>query len=97
MIAPGTFYQESIRAAKILNRRAILLIGENPPPAELAPDTIAVDYLPYSQILNNPWGRNSSVNTMRIRAIASLYCEPTIGSLACDAIEGQLTAISRSN
>lgn len=50
MIAPGTFYQESIRAAKILNRWAILLIGENPPPAELAPDTIAVDYLPYSQI-----------------------------------------------
>jgi rhamnosyltransferase subunit B len=50
VIAPGNFYQESVRAAKQLNRRAILLIGENSPPADLSPDIIAVDYVPYSQI-----------------------------------------------
>jgi rhamnosyltransferase subunit B len=48
--APGTFYQESIRAARQLNRRAVLLIGDNPPPADLTSDTIAIDYAPYSQI-----------------------------------------------
>jgi rhamnosyltransferase subunit B len=47
---PGTFYQESIRAAKQLNRRAVLLIGDNPPPKDLTPDMIAIDYAPYSQI-----------------------------------------------
>jgi rhamnosyltransferase subunit B len=50
VISPGTFYQESIRAAKQLNRRAVLLIGENPPPADLSKDIIAIDYIPYSQI-----------------------------------------------
>ena len=30
---PGNFYQESIQAAKLLNRRAVLLIGNNAPPA----------------------------------------------------------------
>lgn len=49
VMAPGTFYQESIAAAKLLNRRAILLIGENTPP-NLSPDIIAIDYIPYSQI-----------------------------------------------
>lgn len=50
VIAPGTFYQESIRAARRVNRRAVLLIGENPPPANLADDMIAIDHIPYSQI-----------------------------------------------
>jgi rhamnosyltransferase subunit B len=48
--APGTFYEESIRAARQLSRRAVLLIGDNPLPADLAPDIIAIDYAPYSQI-----------------------------------------------
>lgn len=47
---PGTFYQESIRAVRQLNRRAVLLIGDNPLPADLTPDIIAIDYIPYSQI-----------------------------------------------
>lgn len=47
---PGTFYQESIQATKQLNRRAVLLIGENPPPAELSQDIVAINYAPYSQI-----------------------------------------------
>jgi rhamnosyltransferase subunit B len=47
---PGNFYQESIQAAKLLNRRAVLLIGNNPPPENLSEDIIAVSYAPYSQI-----------------------------------------------
>jgi rhamnosyltransferase subunit B len=50
VVTPGTFYQESIEAAKQLNRRAILLIGNNPPPTNLSEEMIAVDYVPYSQI-----------------------------------------------
>lgn len=50
VMVPGTFYQESIQAARQLNRRAILLIGENTPPANLAEEIIAVKYVPYSQI-----------------------------------------------
>ncbi len=46
----GNFYQESIQAAKQLNRRAVLLIGKNSPPENLSPDVIAVNYAPYSQI-----------------------------------------------
>ena len=47
---PGTFYSESIQAATQLNRRAVLLIGENKPPNDLSKDMIAVKYAPYSQI-----------------------------------------------
>jgi rhamnosyltransferase subunit B len=50
VMVPGTFYQESIRAAKQLNRRAILLIGKNAPPDDLSEDMMAIDYVPYSQI-----------------------------------------------
>lgn len=47
---PGNFYLASIEAIQQLNLRAILLIGENPPPANLSQDIIAIDYVPYSQI-----------------------------------------------
>ncbi len=50
VLTPGNFYLESIAAAKQLKRRAILLIGENPPPVNLPAEIIAIDYLPYSQI-----------------------------------------------
>lgn len=50
VMTPGNFYQESIEAAKQLNRRAVLLIGKNPPPENLPEDMIAVKYGPYSQI-----------------------------------------------
>jgi rhamnosyltransferase subunit B len=50
VMAPGSFYEESIQAAKLLNRRAVLLIGKNPPPKNLSEDIIAVSYVPYSQI-----------------------------------------------
>jgi rhamnosyltransferase subunit B len=50
VMIPGSFYQESIAAARQLNRRAVLLIGKNPPPANLPTDLIAIDYVPHSQI-----------------------------------------------
>lgn len=50
VMAPGNFYQESIQAAKQLNRRAVLLIGNNTPPENLSKDILAVSYVPYSQI-----------------------------------------------
>lgn len=50
VMAPGRFYEESIEAAKLLNRRAVLLIGKNPPPNNLSENMVAVNYAPYSQI-----------------------------------------------
>lgn len=50
VMTPGRFYQESIQAAKLLNRRAVLLIGKNTPPENLSQDILAVSYVPYSQI-----------------------------------------------
>jgi UDP:flavonoid glycosyltransferase YjiC (YdhE family) len=50
VMSPGSFYQESIQAAKRLNRRAVLLIGKNIPPENLPKDILAVSYAPYSQI-----------------------------------------------
>ncbi|KAM3109196.1 glycosyltransferase [Phormidesmis sp. 146-33] len=50
VMSPGNFYKESIQAAKLLNRRAVLLIGKNPPPEGLSAEIIAVKYAPYSQI-----------------------------------------------
>ena len=50
VMAPGNFYEESIKVAKRLNRRAVLLIGKNAPPDHLSEGIIAVKYTPYSQI-----------------------------------------------
>ncbi len=50
VLDPGNFYQESIQAAKLLNRRAVLLIGKNTPPENCLSDIVAVNYAPYSQI-----------------------------------------------
>ena len=50
VMSPGEFYTESIKAAKMLDRRAVLLTGKNSPPEGLTKDIIAVDYVPYSQI-----------------------------------------------
>lgn len=47
---PGNFYQESIQAAELLNRRAVLLIGKNTSPENLSKDIICASYVPYSQI-----------------------------------------------
>jgi rhamnosyltransferase subunit B len=51
-MAPGQFYEESIKAAKRLNRRAVLLIGKNVPPVNLSDSIILVNYAPYSQLFS---------------------------------------------
>lgn len=53
VMAPGRFYQESIEAVKLLNCRAVLLIGKNIPPDNLPDNILAVDYAPYSQIFKS--------------------------------------------
>lgn len=47
------FYRESIAAAKLLNRRAVLLIGDerNQPQESLPPSIIAIDYAPFESLL----------------------------------------------
>jgi rhamnosyltransferase subunit B len=46
----GNFYQESLQAVIQLNRRAVFLIGNNPPLEKLPANVLAVNYAPYSQI-----------------------------------------------
>jgi rhamnosyltransferase subunit B len=50
MFAPGTFYQESLAAAKILNRRAIFLMGQNTLFQNLPETMLAFDYIPFQDI-----------------------------------------------
>lgn len=50
VLNPGVFYSESIQAAIQLNRRAVLLIGKNPPPDNLPKKIVAIKYAPYSTI-----------------------------------------------
>jgi rhamnosyltransferase subunit B len=47
------FYHESIKAARLLNRRAVLLVGDerNLPKEPLPAGIVAFDYAPYGQIL----------------------------------------------
>jgi rhamnosyltransferase subunit B len=52
VMAPGQFYEESIKAAKRLNRRAVLLIGKNVLSANLSDSIISVNYAPYSQLFS---------------------------------------------
>jgi len=52
VLSPGDFYQESIRAATQLNRRAILLISKNPLPQNLPESIVAFNYVPYSEIFS---------------------------------------------
>jgi rhamnosyltransferase subunit B len=50
VLVPGDFYTESIQAVKMLNRRAVLLIGTNPVPENLPESIVAFDYARYSEI-----------------------------------------------
>jgi UDP:flavonoid glycosyltransferase YjiC (YdhE family) len=47
---PGHFYQESLEAARLLKRRAVLLTGPNAPPAPLPKEVFAFDYIRFSEI-----------------------------------------------
>lgn len=48
--AAGDFYEESAQAARLLKRRAVLLIGQNEPPANLDESIAAFDYAPFSEV-----------------------------------------------
>ena len=50
VLAAGNFYEASLEAVQNLNRRAVLLIGNNPPPENLPESAIAIDYVPFSLI-----------------------------------------------
>lgn len=50
VLSPGRFFEVSIEVAKQLNRRAVLLIGKNPPLEHVPPEMMAIDYAPYSEI-----------------------------------------------
>ena len=47
----SNFYIEAARAARLMNRRALLLLGRNPAPPDLPPSILAWDYLPFARIL----------------------------------------------
>jgi UDP:flavonoid glycosyltransferase YjiC (YdhE family) len=49
----GDFYQEAVKAAAMLNRRAVLVLGketDNLPVGKLPPEIITIDYTPYSKL-----------------------------------------------
>jgi UDP:flavonoid glycosyltransferase YjiC (YdhE family) len=50
VLNPGVFYQESIQTATQLNRRAVLLMGENTLLENLSKSILATNYAPYSKI-----------------------------------------------
>jgi UDP:flavonoid glycosyltransferase YjiC (YdhE family) len=50
VLDPGNFYQESAEAARLLNRRALLLVGRNPHPSRLPEGVIAHGYARYSEV-----------------------------------------------
>ena len=50
VLDPGKFYQECAEAACLLNRRAVLLVEQNPPPAPLPEDVVAFGYVRFSEI-----------------------------------------------
>jgi UDP:flavonoid glycosyltransferase YjiC (YdhE family) len=51
VLDPRNFFDESIRAAKRLKRRAVVLYGnENPEPAGLTDDIVGVPYAPFSRV-----------------------------------------------
>lgn len=50
VLSPGNFYEASVQAAKMLDRRAVLLVGKNPIPENLPESIVAFDYAPFSEI-----------------------------------------------
>jgi rhamnosyltransferase subunit B len=52
VMTPGNFYQESIQAARLVNRRAVLLVGKNEIPTDLPRSIIALAYAPYSLVFS---------------------------------------------
>lgn len=47
---PRRFFEESAEAARILDRRAVFLVGQNAPPAATPSASIAAPYAPFSEL-----------------------------------------------
>lgn len=50
VMSPGAFFRHSAEAARALGRRAVLLVGQNAPPAGLPDSILAVPYAPFGQL-----------------------------------------------
>jgi UDP:flavonoid glycosyltransferase YjiC (YdhE family) len=50
VLDPGSFYQESAQAASLLKRRAVLLLGRNPPPTKLPDGVATAGYARFSEL-----------------------------------------------
>jgi UDP:flavonoid glycosyltransferase YjiC (YdhE family) len=50
VMTPGSFFEQSVSAARQIGRRAILLVGRNSPPRNLGADCLALDYVPFSAL-----------------------------------------------
>jgi UDP:flavonoid glycosyltransferase YjiC (YdhE family) len=50
VLDPGKFYTESAEAARLLKKRAVLLVGRNPPPAPLPEGVVAFGYVRFSEL-----------------------------------------------
>src|SRR5262249_58728475 len=50
VLDPGNFYHESAQAAHLLNRRAVLLLGQNPPPPNVPENVVAFGYVRFSEL-----------------------------------------------
>jgi rhamnosyltransferase subunit B len=49
-LSPGNFYEESVKSAQILGRRAVFLVGKNSKHLNLTAKLLASDYEPYSAL-----------------------------------------------
>jgi UDP:flavonoid glycosyltransferase YjiC (YdhE family) len=50
----GEFFNDSVKAAKLLGRRAVMIYGrDNPPPQGLADDIVGFEYAPYSLVFRH--------------------------------------------
>ena len=49
-LSPGDFYVESVKAARILGQRALLVVGKNGRPSNAEANTLECDYAPYSEL-----------------------------------------------
>jgi rhamnosyltransferase subunit B len=52
----GRFFEESAAAARLLGRRALLLMGRNEPPLDLSTDVFVAEYAPYSRVFSRSAG-----------------------------------------
>jgi UDP:flavonoid glycosyltransferase YjiC (YdhE family) len=75
VLNPGVFYQESIKAATQLHRRAVLLMGGNTLPDKLPKDIIALNYVRHTRkfFLTLVWLSIRVVSAPRLKPSKPVY------------------------